>query len=80
MMKTNQGFAYAYNAQAAADEFSQVIVASYITQAAVDINQLPIMLQLINDGLGAAAWVPGRLGQARSPHHHGRDQAKRKRS
>ncbi len=54
MMKTNHGFAYAYNAQAAADEFSQVIVASYVTQAAVDINQLPIMLQRINDGLGAA--------------------------
>jgi len=54
MMKTNHGFAYAYNAQAAADEYSQMIVASYITQAAVDINQLPIMLQRINDGLGAA--------------------------
>jgi hypothetical protein len=54
MMKTNHGLAYAYNAQAAADELSQVIVASYITQAAVDIHQLLITLQRINDGLGAA--------------------------
>jgi len=54
MMKTNHGFAYAYNAQAAADEFSQVIVASYVTQAAVDINQLPIMLERIDLALGAA--------------------------
>lgn len=54
MMKTNHGFGYAYNAQAAADEYSQVIVTSFVTQAAVDINQLPIMLERINDALGAA--------------------------
>ena len=54
MMKTNHGFAYAYNAQAAADGYSQVIVASYVIQAAVDINQLPIMLERIDLALGSA--------------------------
>lgn len=53
MMKTNHGFCYAYNAQAAADEFSQVIVAAYVTQAATDMNQLLPMLERINVGLAA---------------------------
>jgi transposase len=54
MMKTNHGFAYAYNAQAAADEFSQVIVAGYVTQAPTDVNQLLVMLERINVALAAA--------------------------
>lgn len=54
MMKTNRGFAYAYNAQAAADEFSQVILAGYLTQAPTDINQLLAMLKRINLALAAA--------------------------
>lgn len=54
MMKTNHGFGYAYNAQAAADEFSQIIVAAYITQAPVDMNQLLVMLERINCALSAA--------------------------
>jgi transposase len=54
MMKTNRGFAYAYNAQAAADEFSQIILASYVTQAPTDVNQLLAMLERINLALAAA--------------------------
>ena len=54
MMKTNHGFGYAYNAQAAADECSQVILASYVTQATSDVNQLLPMLQRINLVLAAA--------------------------
>jgi len=54
MMKTNRGFAYAYNAQAAADEFSQVIVSSYVTQATSDVNQLLPMLNRIDCALAAA--------------------------
>ena len=54
MMKTNRGFGYAYNAQAAADEFSQIILAGYVTQAPTDINQLLIMLERINLALAAA--------------------------
>lgn len=53
MMKTNRGFGYAYNAQAAADEFSQVIVAGYVTQSPTDVNQLLPMLERINTGLAA---------------------------
>jgi len=54
MMKTNHGFAYAYNAQAAADEFSQVILASYVTQEPTDVNQLLPMLERIDLALAAA--------------------------
>jgi hypothetical protein len=54
MMKTNHGFGYAYNAQAAADEFSQIILAAYVTQAPVDINQLLVLLERINLALAAA--------------------------
>ena len=54
MMKTNHGYGYAYNAQAAADEFSQIILAGYITQAPTDVNQLLVMLERINLALAAA--------------------------
>jgi hypothetical protein len=54
MMKTNHGFGYAYNAQAAADEFSQVILAAYVTQAPVDVNQLLVLLERIDLALRAA--------------------------
>jgi IS5 family transposase len=54
MMKTNRGFAYAYIAQADADEFSQVILAGYVTQAPTDVNQMLVMLERINLALAAA--------------------------
>ena len=54
MMKTNHGFAYAYNAQAAADEFSQVVLAAYVTQAPTDVNQLLVMLERVNVALAGA--------------------------
>ena len=54
MMKTNHGFGYAYNAQAAADEFSQVILTGYVTQAPTDVNQLLVMLERIDLALAGA--------------------------
>ena len=54
MMKTNDGFHYAYNAQAVADDGSQVIVAAHVTQRAVDVNQLIPMLALTHESLAAA--------------------------
>lgn len=54
MMKTNHGFGYAYNGQAAADEYSQVILAHYLTQAPTDINQLLPMLERVTAMLTAA--------------------------
>jgi hypothetical protein len=54
MMKTSHGFGYAYNAQAAADEFSQVVLAAYVTQAPTDINQLGVMLERIDRALATA--------------------------
>lgn len=44
IMKTNDGFHYAYNGQAVVDEKSQVVIATDITQAATDINQLLPMI------------------------------------
>ena len=40
MMKTTDGFSYCYNAQAVVDGTAQVIVASDLTQAANDVDQL----------------------------------------
>ncbi len=54
MMKTTDGFHYAYNAQAVADEHRQVILATYVTQAATDINQLIPMLKATDAALQAA--------------------------
>lgn len=44
MMKTNDGFHYAYNAQAVADDHSQVVVAVHVTQHPTDVNELLPML------------------------------------
>ena len=44
MMKTVDGFHYAYNAQAVVDEHSQVIVAADVTQQAGDVHQLIPMI------------------------------------
>ena len=54
MMKTSDGFHYAYNAQAVADEHSQVIIATHVTQAATDVNQLLPMLDKIDTALDNA--------------------------
>jgi len=44
MMKTNHGFQYAYNAQAVADDHSQVVVATWVTQHPTDVTLLVPML------------------------------------
>ena len=44
MIETNDGFHYAYNAQAVADDHSQVVVAVHVTQHPTDVNQLLPML------------------------------------
>ena len=43
-MMTNDGFHYAYNAQALVDEASKAIIAAEITQAATNVNQLMPMI------------------------------------
>ena len=45
MMKTNEGFHYAYNAQVVVDEESQVILTTKVTQSATDINELIPMVE-----------------------------------
>jgi transposase len=54
MMKTNDGFQFAYNAQAVVDESSQVIVATKVTQAATDVNELIPMVEATTTSLKAA--------------------------
>lgn len=51
MMKTNDGFHYAYNAQAVADDNSQVVVATHVTQHPTDVNQLLPMLAATHQSL-----------------------------
>ncbi len=54
MMKTNDGFQFAYNAQAVVDEGSQVIVTTKVTQAATDVNELIPMIEATTTSLKAA--------------------------
>jgi transposase len=54
MMKTTDGFHYAYNAQAVVDEYSQVIIASDVTQQAGDMHQLIPMITAAKDSLTVA--------------------------
>jgi transposase len=51
MMKTTDGFHYAYNAQAMVDEYSQVVVATDLTQQAGDVHQLIPMIEAARDSL-----------------------------
>jgi transposase len=61
MMKTNDGFHYAYNGQAVVDEEAQVILAVSVTQAAGDVGQLFSMADRMVDNL-AAAGIEGDPG------------------
>ena len=54
MMKTTDGFAYAFNAQAVVDEEAQVIVAHSVTNQATDVQQLVEMIEATEANLGAA--------------------------
>jgi transposase len=54
MMKTNQGYAYALNAQAVVDEQSQVVLAGEVTQEAADVNQLVPMTEKTEENLARA--------------------------
>jgi hypothetical protein len=51
MMKTTDGFHYAYNAQAVVDEYSQVVVAADVTQQAGDVGQLIPMIDTAKSSL-----------------------------
>lgn len=54
MMKTNEGFHYAYNGQAVVDEGSQVILAAEVTQSAGDVGQLFDMVNAAEANLADA--------------------------
>jgi hypothetical protein len=54
MMKTNHGFAYAFNAQAVVDEKSQVALAAEVTQQAGDVDQLVPMAETTEENLAEA--------------------------
>jgi transposase len=54
MMKTTDGFHYAYNAQTVVDEASQVVLAAAVVQAATDIDQLFDMVEATEANLADA--------------------------
>jgi transposase len=54
MMKTTDGFHYAYNAQTVVDEGSQVVLAAEVTQQATDIDQFLFMVGVTEGNLDAA--------------------------
>src|ERR1035437_8451027 len=54
MMKTTNGFHYAYNAQTVVDEGSQVVLAAEVTQQATDVDQLFFMIGVTEGNLDAA--------------------------
>jgi transposase len=54
MMKTNEGFQYAFNGQAMVDEKAQVIIATDVTNQASDAPQLMDMLEQTDANLAAA--------------------------
>lgn len=59
MMKTNDGFHYAYNAQAVVDEEAQVVIAHDVTNQAADVNQLFDMIERTERNLTDAG-IDGR--------------------
>ena len=54
MMKTTDGFHYAYNAQTMVDEASQVVLAGVVTQRAGDVGELSSMIGVTGHNLDAA--------------------------
>jgi transposase len=54
MMKTNDGFQHAYNAQGVVDEASQVVLGIAVTQQASDVEQLTSMIEVMGTTLEAA--------------------------
>src|ERR1700677_1355671 len=54
MMKTNDGYQYAFNGQAVVDEEAQVIVAHSVSNQAADAQQLMEMIEGTETNLGAA--------------------------
>jgi transposase len=54
MMKTTDGFHYAYNAQTVVDEGSQVALAAEVTQQAADVDQFFFMIGVTEGNLDAA--------------------------
>ncbi|HZD66458.1 MAG TPA: IS1182 family transposase [Acidimicrobiales bacterium] len=54
MMKTTEGFHYAYNAQAVVDEEAQVVLAAHVTQAGGDLDQLFSMTDRMQENCVAA--------------------------
>jgi hypothetical protein len=54
MMKTNDGFNYAFNARAVVDETSQVIIGTRVCTNAGDVDQLLGMIDLTKETLRAA--------------------------
>ena len=57
IMKTGEGFQQCYNAQAAVDEGSQLIVATTVTNGAADQGQLLPLVEAVHDNTGAVPTI-----------------------
>lgn len=53
MKRAGGGFDASYNAQTAVDDAAHIIVAAELTNCASDAGELPVMLQAVQDNLGA---------------------------
>jgi transposase len=53
MPRAGGGFDPAYNAQTAVDDTAHIIVAAELTNSAVDVRELPTMVGVVKDALGA---------------------------
>lgn len=53
MQRAGGGFDPAYNGQTAVDDMAHIIVAAELTNSASDVRELPTMVEVIKDTLGA---------------------------
>ena len=53
MQRAGGGFDAAYNAQTAVDDTAHIIVAAELTNSASDVRELPTMVEVVKDTLGA---------------------------
>jgi hypothetical protein len=54
MKRAGGGFDYSYNAQTAVDEAAHIIVAAEVVNTSSDVQQLPMVLNAVQEHTGAS--------------------------
>ena len=75
MQRAGGGFDPAYNAQTAVDDTAHIIVAAELINNASDVRELPTMVEVVKDTLGA--YPEQTLADARLPQRGGARGARR---